>query len=335
MRNFKTFALGAVVAVALSAGPAAAQVRLLFTSMGPPDATGSIFFKDWAKRVSDAARGSGEVEVRDGAALANFTNVYERVLNDVVQIGFGQQAFIAGKFPLTEVTNLPFVVKDNTVGSVALWRLYKSGLLDKEYDEVVPVWLSLLGPAYIHMVREPRTLDTLEGLKVRVAGRVVGRALQALGGTPISLPAESLYEALQRGTLDGAITSWSAFEPFRLGEVTFHHILAPLGAAPAMFFMAKKKWDALPAPLRAALETNGGEAQARTAGEVWKRQGLQWQISVAQTARHRVVEPAPAQMANWQARVEPVIAEWTAGASGGAQVLERYRSLYVDAERGR
>jgi TRAP-type C4-dicarboxylate transport system substrate-binding protein len=334
MKNWKALVASAVVAVAISGGPAAAQVKLLFTSMGPPDASFSLFMKDWAKRVTAAAQGAGDVEVRDGAALANFTNVYERVLNDVVQIGFGQQAFIAGKFPLSEVTNLPFVVKDNTVGSVALWRLYKSGLLDKEYDETVPVWLNLLGPAYVHLVREPRTLDNLDGLKVRVAGKVVGRALQTLGGSPISLPAEGLYEGLQRGTIDGAITSWSAFEPFRLAEVTSHHVLAPLGAAPAMFFMAKKKWEAL-ARLRTALEAHGGEAQSRTAGELWKKHSLQQQSTVAQLPRHNIIELSPAQMTSWQARVEPVIAEWTGSVAGGAQALERYRALYAEVEASR
>ena len=69
--------------------------------------------------MTDASQGTGVVEIREGGTLANFQNVYERVLDDVVQIGFGQQALIAGKFPLTEVVVLPFIVKDNTVG---WWR---------------------------------------------------------------------------------------------------------------------------------------------------------------------------------------------------------------------
>ena len=66
------------------------------------------------------------------------------------------------------------------------------------------------------------------------------------GGTPISMAAENMYESLQRGTIDGLITSWSAFEPYKLQEVTAYHIEAPLGATPSMFFMARKKFDALP-----------------------------------------------------------------------------------------
>jgi TRAP-type C4-dicarboxylate transport system substrate-binding protein len=326
-----------VVAGAISAAwlqPAAAQVKLLFTSMGPAGTTFGVFFNAWAKRVNDAAQGAGTVEVRDGTTLADFSNVYERVLDDVVQIGFGQQAFIAGKFPLTEVVSLPFVVKDNTVGSVALWRLYKSGLLDKEYGDIVPLWLNLLGPTYLHLAKAPRRLDNLNGLKIRVTGKVNALMVQRLGGAPISLSAENMYDGLQRGTIDGIITSWSAFQPFHLADVSFYHVVAPLGTSPAMFFMARKKYEALPAPLRVALDANSGEAQSRAAGEAWKQEGLGAQTAIAANAKHTVVGLTPQQTAAWQTQTEPVIAQWAAGLPDGQKVLDTYRALYAAVEAG-
>lgn len=324
----------AVVMSSLAAQPATAQVKLLFTSMGPAGSTFGLFFNAWAKRVNDAAQGSGTVEVRDGTTLADFSNVYDRVLDDVVQIGFGQQAFIAGKFPLTEVVGLPFMVKDNTVGSVALWRLYKSGLLDHEYNDIVPLWLNLLGPTYLHLAKAPRTLDNLNGLKIRVTGKVSALMVQRLGGAPISLSAESMYDGLQRGTIDGVITSWSAFQPFHLADVAFYHVVAPLGTAPAMFFMARKKYEALPAPLRAALDANSGEAQSRAAGEAWRQEGLGTQAAIAANAKHKVVDLPAAQSAAWQKQTEPVINQWAAGAANGQKVLATYRALYAAVEAG-
>jgi TRAP-type C4-dicarboxylate transport system substrate-binding protein len=98
-----------IVAVAAAAivsiQPAAAQkVRLFFTSMSPAGSSNSEFFNAWAKRVNDAAKGAIDVQVKDGVTLANFANVYDRVLDDVVQIGWGQQAFIRGRFPASDVT---------------------------------------------------------------------------------------------------------------------------------------------------------------------------------------------------------------------------------------
>lgn len=324
----------AAMAAAVVPRPAVAQVKLLFTSMGPAGSTFDRFFGVWAKRVNDAARGSGTVEIRDGTTLADFSNVYDRVLDDVVQIGFGQQAFIAGKFPLTEVVGLPFVVKDNMIGSVALWRLYKSGLLDREYADIVPLWLNLLGPTYLHLAKAPRTLDNLDGLKIRVTGKVNALMVQRLGGAPISLSAESMYDGLQRGTIDGAITSWSAFQPFHLADVAFYHVVAPLGTSPAMFFMTRKKYDALPAPLRAALDANSGEAQSRAAGDAWKQEGLETQATIAATAKHKVVELPPQQTAAWQAQTEPVIEQWAGQGPNRRKVLDTYRALYAAVAAG-
>lgn len=325
-----------VAAIMSSVSPlsAAAQSKLIFPSQSQAGSTFSVFFNQWAKRVNDAAKGTGEIEVRDGSTLVNFSNVYDRVMDDVVQIGFGQQAFIAGKFPLTEVVSLPFVVKDNTIGSVALWRLYKTGLLDKEYDQVVPLWLNLLGPNYLHLVKPATSLDNLDGLKVRVTGKVNSRVVQLLGGAPISLSAEDMYGALQRVTIDGAVTSWSAFEPFHLSDVAFYHVMVPLGTSPAMFFMSRKKYEALPPAFRAAIDANSGEAQSRAAGDAWKRDGLRIQAALTGSGRHAIADLTPRQETAWQTQIAPAITEWTNNVAGGAQVLQTFRALYATAEAG-
>ena len=191
-QRIRTLAVAALIGMAASV-PASAQVRLIFASQSNPASTVGQFFGAWAKRVTDASQGTGVVEIREGGTLANFQNVYERVLDDVVQIGFGQQALIAGKFPLTEVVVLPFIVKDNTIGSVALWRLYKTGLLDKEYDQVVPIWMNLLGPSYLHFNKTPPALNDLSGLKIRVTGKVNSQMVKRLGVRAGPLPAENMY----------------------------------------------------------------------------------------------------------------------------------------------
>jgi TRAP-type C4-dicarboxylate transport system substrate-binding protein len=330
------FALALTALIGMAASDvASAQVRLIFPSQSLATSTFGRFFNAWAQRVTDASQGTGVVDVREGGTLANFGNVYDRVLDDVVQIGFGQQALIAGKFPLTEVVVLPFIVKDNTAGSVALWRLYKSGLLDQEYNQIVPIWMNLLGPSYLHFNKAPASLNDLSGLKIRVTGKVNSQMVQRLGGAPVSLPAENMYDGLQRGAIDGLITSWSAFAPYHLAEVSSYHVLAPLGVAPAMFFMAKKKYESLPPALRAALDANGGEVQSRTAGEAWRQDGLVTQVALAASGKHKITELSPELTASWEARTEPLIKKWAASVSGGEKVLATYRQLYADVAAGR
>ncbi len=122
----------------------AQETRLIFTSLSPAGSPNSVFFNSWAQRVNAQSGGTLKIEVRDGTTLANFGNSYDRVLADVVQIGWVQPAFIAGKFPLAEITNLPFMTDDDVNCSVSLSRYYKSPVMAAELKDVVPIWTSCL-----------------------------------------------------------------------------------------------------------------------------------------------------------------------------------------------
>src|SRR5262245_38954265 len=102
-----TFA--AIAAVLIAGAPARAQTNIIVTSMAPAGSPFSTdFFRPWADKIAADAKGTLALDVRDGFAVANFGNVYDRVMNDVVQIGWGMQGLIGGQFPLTEVATFPF-----------------------------------------------------------------------------------------------------------------------------------------------------------------------------------------------------------------------------------
>jgi TRAP-type C4-dicarboxylate transport system substrate-binding protein len=313
-------------------GPAAAQERLLLTSLSPAGSPNSVFFNQWAARVNEGSQGTLKVEVRDGATLANFGNSYDRTMSDVVQIGWVQHAFVAGRFPLSEVSNLPFIADDNVRCSAALWRLYRSGAVDAEYQGVKPIWFGCLSQTGMHFAKPLRSNEELKGSKLRVAGKVPSQLVERMGGTPISMAAENMYESLQRGTIDGAVTSWAAFEPYKLNEVAFYHLEVPVGSAPSMFFMAQAKFDALPAAARKALDENAGEAQSRAFGDHIARQAARAREPAAASDKHRIVELTPQQVQVWKDKVEPIVADWAKEHAGGDQAIAAFRRLYAQVK---
>jgi TRAP-type C4-dicarboxylate transport system substrate-binding protein len=323
----------ALIGFAMSAP--AQETRLLLTSLSPAGSPNSAFFNDWANRVGDQSKGALKVEVRDGTTLANFSNSYDRVLSDVVQIGWAQHAFVAGKFPLSEVPGLPFLVDDNVTCSVALWRLYRTGLLEGEYKETVPVWFGCLGQQGLHFAKPPRSVDDLGGLKFRVAGKVPSRLIELMGGTPISMPAENMYEALQRGTLDGLVTSWAAFEPYKLHEVSTYHVEAAVGTSPSMFFMARKKFDSLSAEGRRALEANSGEGPSRAFGTHIANQASRARGPVAASDKHKLVQLTAQQRAAWEGKASPILEDWAKERAGGDKVIAAFRTIYAEAKAGK
>jgi TRAP-type transport system periplasmic protein len=330
--------LGIVLAVSLlsAAGAAAQETRLFFTSMSPANSDNSKFFNEWARKVEADAKNAVTIDVKDGVAtLATLQNVVERVQQDVAQIGWTVHSFYPGRFPLSEVAGLPFVADESEKASIAMWRLWKTGLLASEYQDIVPLWFGRSGNTYLHFGKTPKSIDNLVGVKVRVGGESDVITAKALGMSPQSIPSQDMYSALQRGTVEAVFTTFAGFPPYNLQEVTSYHFLAPLGSTTFVHFMSRKKFDALPVNVRQAIEANSGEAGTRAWGQFLDRIVLRTQNQLSESSKHTLVRLTPQQLADWQQRAgKPVIDKWLEKNPDGAKVLETYRKIYAEVKTG-
>ena len=281
----------------------------------------------WAERVNAAGKGIVQLDVRDGFAIANYNNVYDRVLDDVIQVAFTVTGSIAGKFALSDVVDLPFLFDRPDDASAAYWRLYKSGALGGEYSEIVPLYMVTLANSGLHLDRVPSAPDDIRGFKIVASSKITGDIVTALGGSPISLQQNDMYTALQRHAVDGTYGAWTSFPAFKLGEVTNYHIEAKLGGAPAMVFMSKKTFDALPAAAQKVLTDNSGEAASRLFGTYWMNLDNEVREQYRHAAGHTVADLTPAQLAGWRAKLEPIYTQWLKDTPGGDKVLAQYREL--------
>lgn len=334
--------IAAIVALAATAlacvmGSASAQeTTLIFATTDPPQAhLNQRVLHPWAARINKKGKGIVRIDVRDGPTIANHVNFYQRVLDDVVQIAWGLPAYVAGKFPRTGVAELPGVADNAEYASVALWRIYKSGALDAEYNEIVPLFMNVFPQNGIHLAKAPKSIESLSGLKIGAGSRITTEIVSHLGGSPISIPLTSYYESVQRGTIDGTISQWTQFQPFKLGEVTFYHIDAKLGGASGIVFMARKKFDSLPAEVRKIIMSESGEAQSRLYGKFWDTVNAEERAKIkAQPDKHTIVTLSPEQEKKWDARVKPVTDEWVKNTPGGQKILGTFEAEIAKVKAG-
>jgi TRAP-type C4-dicarboxylate transport system substrate-binding protein len=331
-----TTGLVALWLVGFAHGSAAQEATLIFATTNQPTAHLNVRVQHpWAKRINEAGQGVVRIDVRDGPTLANHVNFYSRVVDDVAQISWGVHGFVAGKFPLSEVGSLPFEVDKSEPASVALWRLWKSGLLDREYNEVVPLYVVAFPQTGIHTARPMKAPDSLAGLKIISGQKITAEVVTRLGGTPISLPITDIYEGIQRGTADGVIQQWTAFQPFKLAEVTTYHVDTTLSGATGMVFISKKRYDALPAAARKVIDDHSGEAQSRRFGAFWDSvQDEGRQMVKARGDKHTIVRLTPEQEKSVRDKIAPVAAEWARSTPGGDKVLGAYRELIAKVKSG-
>ena len=323
--------LPAFLALGLFLGASSAradEINLLFGTTLPATVHLNVrVLHPWADRINEQGKGTIHIDVRDGESIANLGNFYSRVQDDVIQISWGLQSAIGGKFPRTAVGGLPFEVDKAENGSVALWRLFKSGLLDAEYDTVQPLYIITFPPSGVHLAKPPKTLESLAGLKMATGSKTGADTITRLGGTPLSMITSDYYTAIQRGMVDGVIVQWTAFQPFKLQDVTFYHVDATIDGTTGMVFMDKKKYAALPPAARKILDDNSGEAESRIYGAFWddvNREGRDMVKALGD--KHQIVTLPRDIEAKWREKVAPVIEDWVKTTPNGDKVLAAFRA---------
>jgi len=329
MRYKFALAFAAALAAIDGASPANAQtepVQIKFAIPTPPQSSVSRGLQPWAEEMAKVTDGQVQVQLFLGPTVATIFNAYDRVINGVVDVAFGNFGPLASQFPKTAVVTLPFESRTGMESTLAFWRLYENGTIADEYTKVKPIALLTFPGVYLHGKKPIRNMDDIKGLKIAAQGKVISRALEKLGATPVATAVAEFYPALQRGTIDYAANAWSALPSFKLDEVTSYHLEVPLGADDVYVVMNKDFYAKLPAKAKAAVDKTTGEVMVRRMIGIIDGANAGARGMVAGKPDHTIAQLAPDEEARWAARVAPVIDEWAAETPDGKRVLEAFRA---------
>jgi TRAP-type C4-dicarboxylate transport system substrate-binding protein len=168
-----------------------------------------------------------------------------------------------------------------------------------------------------------------------IAGtKIAAEIVQKLGGAPLSFRIDEYYETLQRGTADAVLVGWTAFNPFKLAEVTHYHLDVPLGGETGYIFMARKEWNALPPPVQKILADNSGEGVSRDFGKFWDEVVKEGKDDTYKLPGHTPLTLTAAQEKSWHDRIAPIAQEWAKGVPDGDKVLSTYVDLLAKVKAG-
>ena len=224
-------------------------------------------FTGWAEAVKKDSDGELDVTIFPAQTLGKAPAGYDNAKNGIADVAWTIQGYTAGRFPLTQLIELPGLFETAEVGSCALQMLYNSGALDAEYTETVPVFLHVHAPGHIHSKDKAVTsLADLKGMKIRRPTAVIGTLLAELGAEPVGMPAPTIYENLQKGVIDGYMLPWEAVVGFRANEITNHHTEFGFYSSAFIATMNKKTYDGLSDKAKTAIDSNIGMKWAVAAG---------------------------------------------------------------------
>jgi TRAP-type C4-dicarboxylate transport system substrate-binding protein len=321
-------AIAGIAAATFTAGSSWAQdsVQLKFAIPTPPVSSVSRGLQPWSEEVNKASDGQVQVQLFLGPTVATIFNAYDRVINGVIDMAFGNFGPLASQFPKTAVVTLPFETRTGKESTLAFWRLYENGTIADEYAKVKPTALLTFPGVYLHGKKPIRTMDDMKGLKIAAQGKIVTRAIENLGGTPIATAVAEFYSALQRGTIDYCANAWSALPSFKLDEVTAYHLEVPLGNDDVYVVMNKDFYAKLPARAKAAVDKTTGEPMVRKMIGVIDGANAFARNMVSGKPDHTIAQLAPDEEARWKAKVAPVIDDWVKATPDGARVLAAFRA---------
>lgn len=113
------------------------------------------------------------------------------------------------------------------------------------------------------------SLDDLQGMRLRISGRDQALILERLGGVPVNIPTHEIYQALERGLLDGAEMATPGID-YAVGYADITRYWATPGwhqtATVIGVLINKDAWDALSPSVQERLRIASQAALYRSLG---------------------------------------------------------------------
>ncbi len=295
----------------------------------------------WADKVEAESGGRIKIERYPAMQLGGTPpELIDQVIDGVVDLAWTVNGFTPGRFPRTEVFELPFFVQDSRAAACAYRTMYENEMAETDFADVVVLANWVHGPGVIHTNRPVRTIDDMRGLKLRTPSRMVGMFLQAVGAEPIGMPVTAIPESLQRGVIDGAVIPWEVTTALRVAELVNNHAEFENAYPYTVTFtlsMNRERYESLPADLREIIDRNSGmelsifAADQQTQADLPARQ-------IAVDRGNNIITIPETEVAAWRAAAQPVYDAWVAemnakGIDGQRLIDEAQRLMAECAER--
>jgi len=252
----------AVVALLAFAASAAAQepIKWKVVTTWTPAITLIKSDEHFVETVNTLCKGQLEMKLFPAGQIVGSFEVFDAVQSGTVQAGFDWPGYWAGKDTAFNVVGaLPAgpVQMDLITwiyaggGAQIAAEVYGKYGMNYLYSNVISVESGLRGKKAF------KTLDDFKGSKLRMSGMFQGKILKDLGAAQVMLAGQELYQALEKGVIDGAEFS-TPDNDWNLGfqEVTEYWNVPgwhqPASCAGIM--INKKAWDALPDEVKKKIE---------------------------------------------------------------------------------
>lgn len=255
-------------------------------------------------RVKAATNGRVVVENMDEVVRDN--EVLDGVRRGIIDMG-AQALHSRGELALVNFITLPFVEYEK------MPEIYDklTPTLDRWWDEqfgVKQLGYNFFLPARIFTKEPCATMEDIKRMKIRIGGTILVKLFQLAGGNPIVMNNAEVYQALQRGMVDGGHTAMPAYIGNGWYEICKYMGKWPVGSMGLGVIMNKDSWVKL-----------GPELQEKLISAWHETEKAQWEgihkdivrlEEVAFSKGSQYANPSKAEQDKLLSFVGPVVEDW-------------------------
>jgi TRAP-type C4-dicarboxylate transport system substrate-binding protein len=267
------------------------------------------------KAAKQESGGSIAFQMFHSETLLEAEQLVPGLLQGVADLVFTTSSYVSSTYPILGSCELPFV----NDGVDQTKRALKVGgpLFEMINKELEKQQLHLVGSMptsveWIWTMDKPiRKPADMQGLRIRTAGEVEGQTVKSLGGSPVSMSSSEVYQALQRGTIDGMISYIGTVISRDLQEIIRYGTVGHFGEYALDSYTRQDWWDDLGSADQDAM---------LSAAQVYWDKGTAHQLQVheqdylpaIEKAGIELIEPSPADMKEFVKETSGVIDWWRA-----------------------
>lgn len=202
----------------------------------------------FAELVEERTQGRIRILIQAESAMGSESEVIRQMQYGGIDFARISIAQVVEYVPEMSVLQMPYLYED----SEHMWRVLDGeiGVRFLEYpsqcDLIGLSWYDA-GARNFYLSDIPvRSLEDMEGLHIRVQeADTMSDLITALGATPIQIPYNQVYAALERGQVDGAENNWSSYVAMQHYEVAQYYVIDEHIRIPEMQVCARHTWEQL------------------------------------------------------------------------------------------
>ncbi|MFV0245335.1 MAG: TRAP transporter substrate-binding protein [Qingshengfaniella sp.] len=328
--SLKTITAAAALAVLCTETALAQEVTLRLSHWVPathPTHTQSI--EPWAESISQASDGRIKIQIFPAQQLGTAPNHYDMTRDRIVDFGYTNPGYQAGRFPIYSLAEMPFLISNAPRGAAALHEWY-APLAETEMKDVKFCLANPHDPGTIHSkvpIMEP---GDIKGLNVRPADATISRFISLLGGGPVQVPAPEAREAIANGVADAITFPWGSIYIFSIDSETKQHLDMPFYSSVPMMLMNKTAYAALPDDLKQVIDNHCTPEWSEKFSVGWAEAEASGRERALADPSHSVNAPTAEQIQMWRDAAQPLLEEWKADVAKTGADADAILSSFID-----